>query len=88
VPPGMGVGFLNVSIIRLRSLLLAEADPLNTTWYYHKPQDKLRSFLFVRFTLERVLFFLKRMIDGSLGTIENPVFPDLRNYIKTAGIIL
>ena len=29
----MGVGFLSVSIIHLRSLLLAEADPLNASWY-------------------------------------------------------
>jgi hypothetical protein len=27
------VGFLNVLVIRLRSLLLAEADPLKAKWY-------------------------------------------------------
>jgi len=27
------VGFLNVLLIRLRSLLLAEADALNATWH-------------------------------------------------------
>jgi hypothetical protein len=31
---GCVVGFLDVLVIRLRNLLLAEADPLNATWHY------------------------------------------------------
>ena len=45
VPPDMGVGFLNVSIIRLRSAVTEPVEvppryPLNATWYEIIPDQE------------------------------------------------